>query len=175
MKRMLKHTRDGFTIVELLIVIVVIAILAAISVVTYTGIQNRANDSSVQSDIKNLAKQFELYRAENDVYPAGAAQLTDLNIRLNKRAYGNGFSNGAHNVLYCRVAADGPDKFAILAASQSGTVFVYSSTTGAITTLSSWPGNASSTICQSVGINQIDTNDRDVLFVNNAWVSYVGG
>jgi prepilin-type N-terminal cleavage/methylation domain-containing protein len=42
----------GFTIVELLIVIVVIAILAAISIVAYTGIQNRANDAALQSDAK---------------------------------------------------------------------------------------------------------------------------
>lgn len=48
-----KH-RMGFTIVELLIVIVVIAILAALSIVAYTGIQNRANDTAVQSDIRNL-------------------------------------------------------------------------------------------------------------------------
>lgn len=39
------HRREGFTIVELLIVIVVIAILAAISIVSYTGIQQRANNT----------------------------------------------------------------------------------------------------------------------------------
>ena len=38
---------SGFTIVELLIVIVVIAILAAISLVAYTGVQNSANDAAV--------------------------------------------------------------------------------------------------------------------------------
>ena len=36
--------KSGFTIVELLIVVVVIAILAAISIVAYAGIQNRANE-----------------------------------------------------------------------------------------------------------------------------------
>ena len=39
--------KQGFTIVELLIVIVVIAILAAITIVAYTGIQNRAYDTAV--------------------------------------------------------------------------------------------------------------------------------
>lgn len=46
----MKQTKSGFTIVELLIVIVVIAILAAISIVAYTGIQQRAkNAATVQS------------------------------------------------------------------------------------------------------------------------------
>jgi prepilin-type N-terminal cleavage/methylation domain-containing protein len=43
-------TKSGFTIVELLIVIVVIGILAAITIVAYNGIQDRANDTSVKSD-----------------------------------------------------------------------------------------------------------------------------
>lgn len=56
-------TRSGFTIVELLIVIIVIAILAAISIVAYTGIQNRANNTAVQSDLKNIATKIEMYHA----------------------------------------------------------------------------------------------------------------
>ena len=47
-----KEKRTGFTIVELLIVIVVIAILAAITIVAYTGIQDRATQSSLQSSAK---------------------------------------------------------------------------------------------------------------------------
>lgn len=61
----------GFTIVELLIVIVVIAILAAISIVAYTGLQNRAHGSAVQSDISNFAKKIQLYHAVHGVYPPG--------------------------------------------------------------------------------------------------------
>ena len=62
--------KPGFTIVELLIVIVVIAILAAISVVAYNGIQNRAADSAVVSDLAVLKKKIEVYKIDNsDVYP----------------------------------------------------------------------------------------------------------
>ena len=46
--------KKGFTIVELLIVIVVIAILAAISVVAYNGIQDRAKQSQIKSDLRSL-------------------------------------------------------------------------------------------------------------------------
>lgn len=52
------HTRAqrGFTIVELLLVIVVIAILAAITVGTYTGIQDRARTSKINTDLATLKK-----------------------------------------------------------------------------------------------------------------------
>lgn len=62
--------QKGFTIVELLIVIVVIGILAAIVIVAFNGIQARARDSSKESSVKSLMKAIELYNAENGSYPA---------------------------------------------------------------------------------------------------------
>ncbi len=68
-----RKTHMGFTIVELLIVIVVIAILAAISVVAYTGIQTRARDSIRTDTIAKIKQSLELYRAENGGYPGTTA------------------------------------------------------------------------------------------------------
>lgn len=48
--------KQGFTIVELLIVVVVIAILAAITIVSYNGIQSRAREAQVQSDTRSLVQ-----------------------------------------------------------------------------------------------------------------------
>lgn len=48
----------------------VIAILAAISVVTYNGVQDRAQRSVVQSETKNIATKVELFKTANDTYPA---------------------------------------------------------------------------------------------------------
>lgn len=59
----------GFTLVELLIVIVVIAILAAISVVAYNGIQERGRDAQRISDIQSIVKGLELYKIQNGDYP----------------------------------------------------------------------------------------------------------
>jgi general secretion pathway protein G len=59
----------GFTIVELLIVIVVIGILAAITIVAYTGMQDRAKFSLMQSDLKSITKALELYKVDNGSYP----------------------------------------------------------------------------------------------------------
>lgn len=62
--------RAGFTIVELLIVIVVIAILAAIVIVAYNGIQGRARDSRRVQDMKTIVKGLEIYKTNNGSYPA---------------------------------------------------------------------------------------------------------
>lgn len=67
-----KHTAGGFTIVELLVVIVVIAILAAISVVAYTGIQQRARDSRRAQDVRVITQALEMYFADNGKYPPGS-------------------------------------------------------------------------------------------------------
>ena len=80
---MRKSTR-GFTIVELLIVIVVIAILAAISVVAYTGIQERARRSHLLSDITVIKKAMEIYKVSYNDYPycpSGAECSYNANIR----------------------------------------------------------------------------------------------
>ncbi len=64
-----RRNQPGFTIVELLIVIVVIGILAAISVVAYNGVQTRANNTSRHNEFLNWVEQYELYRAYNNTYP----------------------------------------------------------------------------------------------------------
>lgn len=62
-------TPKGFTIVELLIVIVVIGILAAISIVSYNGIQARGRDAQRLSDMNTIVKALEIYKAEHGEYP----------------------------------------------------------------------------------------------------------
>ncbi|HEY1085163.1 MAG TPA: prepilin-type N-terminal cleavage/methylation domain-containing protein [Candidatus Saccharimonadales bacterium] len=63
-------SRAGFTVVELLVVIVVIAILAAVSIVAYSGIQQRARDSERKSDFSLVQKALELYKSNEGGYPA---------------------------------------------------------------------------------------------------------
>ncbi len=65
----LKHRQTGFTIVELLIVIVVIGILAAITIVAYNGIQTRAENSKTLSAMEGYAKGLSLYALNTGSYP----------------------------------------------------------------------------------------------------------
>lgn len=64
-------TRSGFTIVELLIVIVVIGILAAITIVAYNGIQQRAKNVKTVAAVKDAVKLLQLYKVDQGVYPTG--------------------------------------------------------------------------------------------------------
>jgi prepilin-type N-terminal cleavage/methylation domain-containing protein len=71
-KRSNGRTR-GFTIVELLIVIVVIGILAAITIVAYNGIQDRANNATTINGIAQYTKLFQFYANDNGSYPSTAS------------------------------------------------------------------------------------------------------
>ena len=64
-----KQKQNGFTIVELLIVIVVIAILAAITVVAFNGVQQRARKSQTIGAVKVYRKLYSSYAVDYDVYP----------------------------------------------------------------------------------------------------------
>lgn len=68
------HSQSGFTIVELLIVVVVIAILAAITIVSYNGIQQRAKTSASLSTVDTVRNKVLVWQNLMDSYP-DVAQL----------------------------------------------------------------------------------------------------
>lgn len=93
----LKQNQKGFTIVELLIVIVVIAILAAISIVAYNGIQNRSRSSATKTVASNLAKKIEAFNSIQGAYPTSntaSAMTTQLNTISESSLTGNGITLG---------------------------------------------------------------------------------
>lgn len=71
----LKKRNEGFTIVELLIVIVVIGILALLVITTYSGIQQKARNSKRQTDIQSIQTQLEAFFSQKGYYPS----LGDMN------------------------------------------------------------------------------------------------
>lgn len=64
--------RDGFTLVELIIVIFVIAILATIVLVSYNGAQDRAKLSSMVNGVEQYIRALDLYDSDNKSYPIPA-------------------------------------------------------------------------------------------------------
>ncbi len=69
--------RDGFTLIEVLIVTVIIAILAAIAIPKFAGTKEKANDASALADMHQLIQLSEGYFADHLEYPTTLNDLTD--------------------------------------------------------------------------------------------------
>lgn len=76
----LKRKQSGFTIIELLIVIIVIGILATLVITTFSGIQRNARNRAREADINAIHSQLEYYYGQNNVYPT-LANLNDATWR----------------------------------------------------------------------------------------------
>ena len=65
----MNSVKQAFTIVELLIVVVVIAILAAITIVSYNGITTQAKEATLRSNLSTIAKKVEMIKTHEGAYP----------------------------------------------------------------------------------------------------------
>jgi type II secretion system protein G len=70
----------GFTLVELLIVIVILGILATVTVFAVSGITNRGKATACNADKKTLLTAIESYAADNGNYPASLAAIADAGL-----------------------------------------------------------------------------------------------
>ena len=121
---------NGFTIVELLIVIVVIAILATITVVAFNGIMDRAKATSLQADLNNASKKLKLYQADYGYYPTSLDATTycptptDTNYCLS-------VSPGNTLTSYSVNNSANPQTFSIDASNANGTRYFVSESSSA--------------------------------------------
>ncbi|MFC1580543.1 type IV pilin protein [Thermodesulfobacteriota bacterium] len=77
-----KANQRGFTLIELMIVIAIIGILAAIAIPQFTAYRNRSFNAAAQSDIRNAATAQEAYYVENRCYSPLLASLLGTNYGL---------------------------------------------------------------------------------------------
>ena len=150
--------QKGFTVIELLIVIVVIGILASIGIVSYNGFQKRANDTAVQADLESIAGELEAFRTRTDIdnpshyFPANATDLGKIEIQAAKASYDTALS---YNLIYC-VKTTGTDpyqEFKLLAKSKSGGIYLM--TESGFATHSFTASNFTNTFCSTQTMTQV--------------------
>ena len=152
----------GFTIVELLIVIVVIAILAAIAIAAYSSITNRAYDTAVRSDFANFIKKYETIRVLNS-----ANQYSDPTAAMGFSFSKDAYITGRNNMYLC--INPERNQYAIGAQSKSGKSFRYSTITGKTEEVASVSQAAT---CTDAGTTIVDAAYTTVAVNNsNAWSS----
>ena len=90
--------KHGFTLVEILIVVVILGILAAIVIPQFTEASTEAKTSSLCTDLQTLRSQIELYKVQhNDVPPAYATFLAKMSLYSDI----NGNTNAAKTAVFC--------------------------------------------------------------------------
>lgn len=111
----------GFTIVELLVVIVVIGILAAITVVSYTGISQKAIVASIQSDLSNNSTILKIYNSEFGFYPASPLDSNNCPVNpVGNTKYCLKFSSGN---TYVYSSSSPYSSFSLVATGANGTSY----------------------------------------------------
>jgi len=114
----------GFTIVELLIVIVVIGILAAITIVSFNGVTARANSANAQSAAEAAVKKIEAYNAEVGSYPTTFGALTASSASA-KSYYLTGVTFATSAYSAAPTSSQGPSYIMLYSCTSQGMVVKY--------------------------------------------------
>lgn len=135
-KTVRNYSKLAFTIVELLIVIVVIGLLAAITLVGYSAVIGSANDKSIQADDAKLGDIVKLKNLDDQVVPVGgvtsggvgtSTTFTGITFRPVAKAY----DLSVANLYYCEGIINGTDEYGVVArAARSKNAFSFMSTSG---------------------------------------------
>ena len=71
----MKKIQQGFTLIELMIVVAIIGILAAIAIPQFSAYRQKAYNSAANSDLKNMKTGMEAFKADTQYYPPYMAQF----------------------------------------------------------------------------------------------------
>jgi hypothetical protein len=142
-------------------------------VVAFNGVQGRAHDASVQSDLRQIGQKLEAKRAEVGSYPTPAnSDMAQIELSASKAAYhSNWFDGSTVNLLYCHPQSG--STFALLARSRSGKAFMYN---GRVSEYSGDTSGGTPELCSRVGAPTANTGAAERTFFREpptVWASWV--
>ena len=105
----------GFTLIELMVVVLIIAILIAIAIPTFLGARKRAQDRAAQSDLRNALTNEQVAYTDNQAYEANAANMKTMEPSLDW--------GGKITIVVGNSSIGTNDMVCVSEASKSGTTF----------------------------------------------------
>ncbi len=156
-------SKSGFTIVEILIVIIIIGILASVSVFAYNGVQNRGTRNAAEANLRQNFDKIATWTADNGAPPANTTELISVKLQTNKKFY----SNGTNSYVFCRTST----QYALIAATMAGDQMIFSSNNGLKDISAANWGTSVNTRCSN---NLSGSTPFSGLTSTNAWQPWTG-
>ena len=115
----LEGAEAGFTLIELMVVLLIMAILLAIAIPTFLGVKTGAQDRAVQSNLTNGLTSAKAAYANGGTYAASAAEVTALNSAEPNITFATAAATSGSNNLSVATSTDG-QQLLLIGYSQSG-------------------------------------------------------
>src|ERR1044071_2762537 len=107
LRKRLERDEEGFTLIELMVVVLIIAILIAIAIPTFLGARTRAQDRQAQSNLRNAFAAEKVLYTDNQAYTSSASALSGVEPSLTYTA-GTDPSGGADaKTIFVNVDSNG--------------------------------------------------------------------
>jgi type IV pilus assembly protein PilA len=125
----MQRDEDGFTLIELMVVVLIIAILIAIAIPTFLGARERAQDRAAQSNIRNAFTAEKVVYTDDQAYTAVTATLAAIEPSLSfaagetPDATADVFVHVASGVVYVSALSDSGDCFYLKDDPTAGTTY----------------------------------------------------